>query len=52
MKKTDAIKIVEILKQTYPDATCSLDFKTPFQAVVLLTLSSVHCAERITATTA
>ena len=28
MKKTDAIKFVEILKKTYPDATCSLDFET------------------------
>ena len=29
--KTNAIKIVEILKYYYPDAKCSLDFKTPFE---------------------
>ena len=23
--------IVTILRETYPDATCSLDFKTPFE---------------------
>ena len=28
--KKDAIKIIEILKEFYPDATCSLDFSTPF----------------------
>ena len=51
MKKTDAIKIVEILKQTYPDATCSLDFKTPFQAVVSVILSAQCTDERVNKTT-
>lgn len=51
MKKTDAIKIVEILKQTYPDATCSLDFKTPFQAVVAVILSAQCTDERVNKTT-
>ena len=32
-KKEDAIKIVEILKEYYPDAQCSLGFKTPFELV-------------------
>ena len=32
--KIDAIKIVEILKEYYPDAKCSLDFKNPFELVV------------------
>ena len=40
MKKTDAIKFVEILKKTYPDATCSLDFETPFQMVIAVMLSA------------
>ena len=31
MNKSDTKKIVQILKDTYPDAKCSLDFKTPFQ---------------------
>ena len=41
MKKSDAIKFVEILKETYPDATCSLDFKTPFQ------IGRASCRERV-----
>ena len=30
MKKNDVINIINILKNTYPDAKCSLDFTTPF----------------------
>ena len=40
MKKNDINKFVEILKDTYPDATCSLDFDTPFQMVVAVMLSA------------
>ena len=38
MKKE--IKIIEILKETYPDAKCSLDFNTPFQMMVAVVLSA------------
>ena len=51
MKKSDAIKFVEILKETYPDATCSLDFKTPFQMVVAVMLSAQCTYERVNKTT-
>ena len=51
MNKKDAIKMVEILKQTYPDATCSLDFETPFQAVVAVILSAQCTDERVNKTT-
>ena len=51
MKKTDTVKIVEILKQTYPDATCSLDFETPIQAVVAVILSAQCTDERVNKTT-
>jgi len=51
MKKTDAIKFVEILKKTYPDATCSLDFKTPFQMVIAVMLSAQCTDERVNKTT-
>ena len=51
MKKYDAIKFVEILKETYPDATCSLDFKTPFQMVVAVMLSAQCTDERVNKTT-
>ena len=51
MKKSDAIKFVEILKETYPDATCSLDFKTSFQMVVAVMLSAQCTDERVNKTT-
>ena len=51
MKKNDIIKLVEILKRTYPDATCSLDFTTPFQMVVAVMLSAQCTDERVNKTT-
>ena len=51
MKKDDVTKFVEILKETYPDATCSLDFKTPFQMVVAVMLSAQCTDERVNKTT-
>ncbi len=47
MKKQDIIPFVETLKNTYPDATCSLDFKTPFQIVVAVMLSAQCTDERV-----
>lgn len=51
MKKSDIINFVEILKNTYPEATCSLDFKTPFQLVVAVMLSAQCTDERVNKTT-
>ena len=51
MKKENAIKLVELLKEAYPDATCSLDFKTPFQLVVAVMLSAQCTDERVNKTT-
>ena len=51
MKKSDAINIVNSLKLAYPDATCSLDFKTPFQLVVAVMLSAQCTDERVNKTT-
>ena len=51
MKKADARKIVNLLKEAYPDATCSLDFKTPFQLVVAVMLSAQCTDERVNKTT-
>ena len=45
--KQKAKEIVEILKNTYPDATCSLDFSTPFEAVVAVILSAQCTDERV-----
>ena len=47
MKKNDINKFVQILKDTYPDAVCSLDFKTPFQMVVAVMLSAQCTDERV-----
>ena len=44
-------EIVEILKNTYPDAKCSLDFKTPFEMVVAVMLSAQCTDERVNKTT-
>ena len=51
MKKNEIKNFVEILKKTYPDATCSLDFKTPFQMVVAVMLSAQCTDERVNKTT-
>lgn len=51
MKRNDAINIINILKDTYPDAQCSLDFETPFQMVVAVMLSAQCTDERVNKTT-
>lgn len=51
MKRNDAINIINILKDTYPDAQCSLDFKTPFQMVVAVMLSAQCTDDRVNKTT-
>lgn len=49
--KKQTQKIVEILKETYPDAKCSLDFQTPFEMVVAVMLSAQCTDERVNKTT-
>lgn len=51
MNKKDTTKIVELFKVSYPEATCSLDFKTPFQLVVAVMLSAQCTDERVNKTT-
>ena len=51
MNKADIKKFVQTLKDTYPDATCSLDFQTPFQMVVAVMLSAQCTDERVNKTT-
>ena len=51
MKRTEIKKFVQILKDTYPDATCSLDFQTPFQLVIAVMLSAQCTDERVNKTT-
>ncbi len=51
LNKNEIIEFVETLKRTYPDATCSLDFKTPFELVVAVMLSAQCTDERVNKTT-
>ena len=51
MKKLEVTKIIDLLKEKYPDAKCSLDFKTPFQLVVAVMLSAQCTDERVNLTT-
>ena len=44
-------QILPILKELYPDAHCSLDFKTPLQLVVATVLSAQCTDERVNMTT-
>ncbi len=49
--KNEAIKIINILKKYYPDATCSLDFSTPFEMMISVMLSAQCTDERVNKTT-
>jgi len=49
--KKETNQILEILKKTYPDAKCSLDFKTPFEMLVAVMLSAQCTDERVNKTT-
>lgn len=51
LNKEQSTELVEILKKTYPDATCSLDFTTPFEMVVSVMLSAQCTDERVNKTT-
>ena len=50
-KKSEIIELIKILKNTYPNATCSLNFKTPFELVVAVMLSAQCTDERVNKTT-
>ena len=51
MKENIVIKIIEILKQAYPDAKCSLNFTTPFEMLIAVMLSAQCTDERVNKTT-
>lgn len=51
MKKNDVIDIIKILKETYPEAKCSLDFTTPFEMLVAVVLSAQCTDDRVNKTT-
>lgn len=47
LNKNEIIDLVKILQNTYPDATCSLDFNTPFEMVIAVMLSAQCTDERV-----
>lgn len=49
--KKEAEKIIKILKDYYPDCTCSLDFRTPFEITIAVMLSAQCTDERVNKTT-
>ena len=51
MNKKDVNELIQILKETYPEAKCSLDFNTPFELVVAVMLSAQCTDERVNLTT-
>ena len=51
MKKSNYVDIINVLKKTYPEAKCSLDFNKPFDLVVAVMLSAQCTDERVNKTT-
>ena len=51
MNQKLAIEIIEKLTAYYPDATCSLDFSSPFEMLVAVALSAQCTDERVNKTT-
>ena len=51
MTKNETSKLIKILKNTYPNAKCSLDFSTPFELVIAVMLSAQCTDERVNLTT-
>ena len=49
--KKEALIILNILREFYPAAKCSLDFETPFQIVIAVMLSAQCTDERVNKTT-
>ena len=49
--KKETIEIIKKLKKAYPDATCSLDFTSPFEMMVSVVLSAQCTDERVNKTT-
>ena len=50
-KQKNIIEIIKLLKEKYPDATCSLDFSTPFELGIAVMLSAQCTDERVNKTT-
>ena len=51
MKKEQIKELINILRTTYPEAKCSLDFSMPFELVVAVALSAQCTDDRVNLTT-
>ncbi len=52
MKKDTSInELIRLLKEAHPEATCSLDFSSPFELVIAVMLSAQCTDERVNKTT-
>ena len=51
MNKKDINTLIDDLRQTYPEAKCSLNFSSPFELVVAVCLSAQCTDERVNLTT-
>ena len=51
MTKKQIKELIDILRKTYPDAKCSLDFSSPFELVVAVMLSAQCTDDRVNLTT-
>lgn len=51
MNKKQIVDFIEILKQYYPDAKCSLNFASPFELAIAVMLSAQCTDERVNKTT-
>lgn len=51
MRQKQNIEMIEKLKEAYPDAKCSLNFRTPFEMLVAVILSAQCTDERVNKTT-
>lgn len=49
--KKQIIELIELLKQAHPEATCSLDFTSPFELLISVMLSAQCTDERVNKTT-
>ena len=49
--KKDIINIIKLLKEYYPDATCSLNFKNSFEITIAVMLSAQCTDDRVNKTT-
>ena len=51
LNNKEIIKLIHILKNTYPEAKCSLDFSNPLELVIAVMLSAQCTDERVNKTT-